>query len=79
MYTFLQETGQLYENQFGSRESHSCEHAVGQVINGMVKGLENKVNSACILLDLSKAFDTIEHKIMLQKLETYGIRGNALT
>ena len=77
--TFLQETGQLYENQFGFRESHSCEHAVGQVINGIVKGLENKVNSACVLLDLSKAFDTIEHKIMLQKLETYGIRGNALT
>ena len=75
VYTFLQETGQLYENQFGFRESHSCEHAVGRVINGIVKGLENKVNSACVLLDLSKAFDTIEHKIMLQKLETYGIRG----
>ena len=29
VYTFLQETGQLYENQFGFRESHSCEHAVG--------------------------------------------------
>ena len=72
VYTFLQETGQLYENQFGFRESHSCEHAVGQVINGIVKGLENKVNNACVLLDLSKAFDTIEHKIMLQKLETYG-------
>ena len=79
VYTFLQETGQLYENQFGFRESHSCGHVVGQVINGIVKGLENKVNSACVLLDLSKAFDTIEHKIMLQKLETYGIRGNALT
>ena len=79
VYTFLQETGQLYEIQFGFRESHSCEHAVGQVINGIVRGLENKVNSACVLLDLSKAFDTIEHKIMLQKLETYGIIGNALT
>ena len=79
VYTFLQETGKLYENQFGFRESHSCEHAVGQVINGIVTGLENKVNSACVLLDLSKAFDTIEHKIMLQKLEAYGIRGNFLT
>ena len=36
VYTFLQETGQLYENQFGFRESHSCEHAVGQVINGII-------------------------------------------
>ena len=65
VYAFLQETEQLYVNQFGFREAHSCEHAIGQVINGVVKGLENKMNMACVLLDLSKAFDTIEHKIML--------------
>ena len=41
--------------------------------------MENKLNSACVLLDLSKAFNTIEHDIMLKKLEIYGIRGNALT
>ena len=64
IYSFLQNTGQLYENQYGFRESHSCEHAIGQVINGIVKGLENKLSSACVLLDLSKAFDTIEHTII---------------
>ena len=78
IYSFLSNTGQLYDNQYGLRESHSCEHAIGQVINGIVKGLENRVNSACLLLDLSKAFDTIEHTIMLEKLALYGIRGNAL-
>ena len=79
IYSFLQNTRQLYDNQYGFRESHSCEHAIGQVINGIVKGLENRVNSACMLLDLSKAFDTIEHTIMLEKLALYGIRGNALS
>ena len=79
VYTFLQNTGQLYENQYGFRASHSCEHAIGQVVNGIIKGMENKLNSACVLLDLSKAFDTIEHDIMLKKLEIYGIHGNALT
>ena len=81
VYTFLQNTGQLYENQYGFRASHSCKHAIGQVINGIVKGMENKLNSACVLLDLSNStpFDTIEHDIMLKKLEIYGIRGNALT
>ena len=79
IYSFLQNTGQLYNNQYGFRESHSCEHAIGQVINGIVKGLENRVNSACMLLDLSKAFDTIEHTIMLEKLALYGIHGNALS
>ena len=79
VYSFLQNTGQLYDNQYGFRESHSCEHAIGQVINGIVKGLENRVNSVCVLLDLSKAFDTIEHTIMLEKLALYGVCGNALS
>ena len=79
VYTFLQNTGQLYESKYGFRASHSCEHAIGQVVNGIVKAMENKLNSACVLLELSKVFDTIEHDIMLKKLEIYGICGNALT
>ena len=51
----------------------------GQVVRTLIKNIENRLYSACILLDLSKAFDTIEHRILLQKLELYGIRGNALT
>ena len=64
VYSFLQNTGQLYENQYGFHANHSCEHAIGQVIGMIVKGLENKQYAACILLDLSKAFDTIEHSIL---------------
>ena len=79
IYSFLQNTGQLYDNQYGFREAHSCEHTIGKVVNGIVKSLENKETSACVLLDLSKAFDTIEHTIMLEKLALYGIRGNALS
>ena len=79
IYSFLQKTGQLYENQYGFREAHSCEHAIGKVVNGIVKSLENKETSACVLLVLSKAFDTIEHTILLEKLALYGIRGNALS
>ena len=78
IYSFLQNTGQLYENQYGFREAHSCEHAIGKVVNGIVKSLENKETSACVLLDLSKAFDTIEHMIMLEKLALYGIRGKCI-
>ena len=64
--------------QYGFRANHSCEHAIGQVVGTLVKNLENRLYSACILLDLSKAFDTIEHQILLQKLEAYCIRGNVL-
>ena len=40
VYTFLQNTGQLYENQYGFQAAHSYEHAIGQIISGIVKGLE---------------------------------------
>ena len=79
VYEFLDRTGQLYENQYGFRAKHSCEHAIGQALGSIIKGLENNFYSACVLLDLSKAFDTIEHDILLKKLEIYGIRGIPLT
>ena len=78
VYSFLQNSGQLYENQYGFHANHSCEHAIGQVVGTIVKALENKQYAASILLDLSKAFDTIKHNILLKKLELYGIRGSAL-
>ena len=79
VYSFLQDTGQIYDNQYGFRANHSCEHAIGQVVGSLVKNMENQLYTVCILLDLSKAFDTIEHRILLSKLELYGIRGNALS
>ena len=79
VYNFLQDTHQIYDNQFSFRANHSCEHAIGQVVSSLVKNTENRKYSCCVLLDLSKAFDTIEHTILLNKLELYGIRGNVLS
>ena len=53
-------------------------YLMDKILWTLIKNIENRLYSACILLDLSKAFDTIEHQILLQKLEVYGIRGNAL-
>ena len=78
VYDFLTNTSQLSNTQFGFRAKHSCEHAVGQSIGTVLKNMENNKSTVAVLLDLSKAFDTIEHGIMLEKLELYGVRGIAL-
>ena len=78
VYRFLTETGQICESQYGFRPSHSCEHAIAQVVGSVLKNLECHKSTIAVMLDLSKAFDTIEHKIMIQKLELFGVRGVCL-
>ena len=57
----------------GFRKSHSCEHAVGELIAHITKGIENGKLTAGIFLDLSKAFDMLEHDVVYKKLELYGL------
>ena len=79
VYQFLVKTGQICETQYGFRPKHSCEHAITQVIGSTLKNLECNKKTIAVMLDLSKAFDTIDHKIMIQKLELFGVRGVCLS
>ena len=65
----------LNENQFGFRQSHSTCHAVNFSVSLIQEALQKSRHVIGIFIDLSKAFDTIDHKILLKKLERYGIRG----
>ena len=65
-------------SQFGFREKHSTIHAVLHFIDKVVNATDNHFHLISIFLDFSKAFDTINHDILLYKLSHYGIRGKAL-
>ena len=78
VYGYLNLSGQLYDSQYGFRNNHSCEHAIGELLGNIVKNQQLGKNTVSIMLDLSKAFDTLQHSVIFKKLELYGLRGNCL-
>ena len=77
LYSFLEEQGSIYENQFGFRKNHSTTHALIDLTENIRKAIDNNQFACGIFIDLQKAFDTVDHTILLKKLEHYGIRGVA--
>ena len=78
MLRFLDCNNIIYNSQYGFREKHSCTDAVMEVSTEILKARENNLNTISVFLDLSKAFDTLDQKILLSKLEIYGMRGTVL-
>ena len=77
LYKFLTEHDIFYELQFGFRAKHSTNHALIDIIEKIRQALDSKNYVCGIFVDLQKAFDTVNHSILLRKLSTYGIRGLA--
>ena len=78
LYLFLIQNNVIYKSQFGFQKNKSTQHSLIEIIEKIRTCIENKKYGCGIFIDLKKAFDTVNHVILLQKLEHYGVRGIAL-
>ena len=69
----------LHVNQFGFRSNKSTSTALANVLTSLISKINDKKCTIFTLLDLKKAFDLINHDLLLAKLQFYGIRGLPLT
>ena len=75
---FIKKHKLLYKFQFGFRENYGTNLALTFLTDKIMKSLDNNEIVVGLFLDFTKAFDTLNHTVLINKLHKYGIRGNAL-
>ena len=78
LYNHLSQNHMFYPKQFGFQKSHSIEHAIIQLIDQINSSFEKNNFTLAVFIDLSKALNTVDHHILISKLQNYGVNGNNL-
>ena len=74
MKEFFDKNNLMYSSQYGFRKSHSTEHAILGIVETILSNMDKRYFSCGVFIDLKKAFDTVNHQILLDKLNFYSFR-----
>jgi len=75
--SFLQKNNLLTDKQYGFRPHHSTELALLEFAQNILNNMNKKILTVGLFIDLAKAFDLIDHDLLIHKLDSYGVRGAA--
>ena len=75
---YIEKNKILDQLQFGFQKNKSTEHAISSIITNINNASARQESSYCIFLDFAKAFDTVNHKILIEKLKYYGVKDQTL-
>ena len=68
----------IYMYQSGFRTNHSKDLCLAQLIDFVATGMDKQMDTSMILVDLQKAFDTLDHEVLLEKIKYFGFRASVI-